>query len=158
MKDILRLIKKYKYRLFVILFFSFLSSSLSVMFPKFISETIDSFQKSQFSLTNSLTILVAILIAAVIFSLFQNILSALLSEKISLDLRTEIVEKIGTFGYLDVNKITPCRCSKECFNSSFRRSICFYSHYHRGSNTTNKHKSKDWSYCSWYFVSFIFLF
>jgi len=109
MKDILRLIKKYKYRLFVILFFSFLASSLSVMFPKFISETIDTFQKSQFSLTNSLTILVGILIASVIFSLIQNILSALLSEKISLDLRTEIVSKIGTFGYLDVNKITPSR-------------------------------------------------
>jgi ATP-binding cassette subfamily B protein len=105
--NLIFLAKPYMGFILVIMFLSLVVNGLGLAVPKITASVIDAFRQTQFSLTENFIILLALAVGIFIFSIIQSFLQTYLSERIGLDLRTQLIAKISEQEFSFINKITP---------------------------------------------------
>jgi ATP-binding cassette subfamily B protein len=104
---LLKLAKPYIWIILLILVVSLASNGLSLILPKVVAQTIDTFKSNNFILSAFVRNFSIIIILIFIFSSVQSVLQTFLSERLALDLRTKLINKISSQPYLFINQITP---------------------------------------------------
>jgi len=104
---IFSLTKPYLWFIVGILIISLASNGLSLIIPKMIASVLDTFQRSDFKLSNYLGIFSLITISILVFSAIQSVLQTYLSERIGKDLRNQLITKISQQPFSFIVKITP---------------------------------------------------
>jgi len=104
---IFSLAKPYLWFIVGILIISLASNGLSLIIPKMIASVLDTFQRSDFKLSNYLGIFSLITISILVFSAIQSVLQTYLSERIGRDLRNQLITKISQQPFSFIVKITP---------------------------------------------------
>lgn len=101
------LAKPYFWFIFCILIISLLSNGLGLIIPKITASVLDTFHRPDFNLLSYLEIFFGITVLILAFSTIQSILQTYLSEKIALDLRTQLITKISQQPFSFIVQITP---------------------------------------------------
>lgn len=104
--SLITFIKRYKVALAILFLFSLLSNSTTLLIPKLIASTIDSFTSGTFRVEELLPIFLVAVVGVFIFTVIQTLLGVYISEKIAKDLRDMLVLKISKLSYSSVAKIT----------------------------------------------------
>ena len=97
--SVFSLLKPYRGMISLLVLFALLSNGVNLLVPKIISKGIDSFSAGTFSLK---TVVTEFLIAAFVIFLFtylQSVVQTFSSEKVALDLRKRLSDKISRQSY-----------------------------------------------------------
>jgi len=105
--NLLFLAKPYMGYILMIMFLSLIVNGLNLAVPKIIGSAIDAFKQPQFNLTEYFFIILILSIGIFIFLIIQSFMQTYLSERIALDLRTQLITKISEQQFSFINKITP---------------------------------------------------
>lgn len=105
--NLLFLAKPYWGFILVIMLLSLIGNGLGLAVPKITASIIDAFRQTQFDLVQYFLILFVLSVSIFALSLIQSFLQTYLSERIALDLRTQLVSKISEQQFSFINKITP---------------------------------------------------
>lgn len=99
---IFHLLKPYTGTLILLLFFALLSNGLNLWIPKIIGNGIDDFQQHHFSFRTLIIQFGSVVGVVFIFTYLQSILQTYASEKVALDLRERLTDKISkqSFGFI----------------------------------------------------------
>lgn len=105
--NLIFLAKPYLGSILVIMFLSLIVNGLNLAVPKIIGSAIDAFKQPQFNLAEYFVLILALSVGIFIFLIIQSFMQTYLSERIALDLRTQLVAKISEQQFSFINKITP---------------------------------------------------
>ncbi|RFS26336.1 ABC transporter ATP-binding protein [Chitinophaga silvatica] len=103
------LLRPYRTMVLLLITFTLLSSGINIILPKIIGNSIDAYEKHNFQLTPILVTFLSAVVCILLFTYLQNILQVRLSEKVALELRNKIAEKISTQSYAWVEQANPSR-------------------------------------------------
>lgn len=100
--SIYQLLRPYAGILTLLLFFALLSNGLNLWIPKIIGNGIDDFQQHHFSFKTIIIQFSSVVGVVFVFTYFQSILQTYASEKVALDLRERLTDKISrqSFGFI----------------------------------------------------------
>ena len=107
--SVFSLLKPYRGMISLLVLFALLSNGVNLLVPKIISKGIDSFSAGTFSLN---TVVTEFLIAAFVIFLFtylQSVVQTFSSEKVALDLRKRLSDKISRQSYSYILKANPSK-------------------------------------------------
>ena len=107
--SVFSLLKPYRGMISLLVLFALLSNGVNLLVPKIISKGIDSFSAGTFSLK---TVVTEFLIAAFVIFLFtylQSVVQTFSSEKVALDLRKRLSDKISRQSYSYILKANPSK-------------------------------------------------
>ncbi len=107
--SVFSLLKPYRGMITLLVMFALLSNGINLLVPKIISKGIDSFSAGNFSFK---TIITEFLIAAFVIFLFtylQSVVQTFSSEKVALDLRKRLSDKISRQSYSYILKANPSK-------------------------------------------------
>lgn len=107
--SVFSLLKPYRGMISLLVLFALLSNGVNLLVPKIISKGIDSFSAGTFSLK---TVVTEFLIAAFVIFLFtylQSVVQTFSSEKVALDIRKRLSDKISRQSYSYILKANPSR-------------------------------------------------
>lgn len=107
--SVFSLLKPYRGMISLLVLFALLSNGVNLLVPKIISKGIDSFSAGNFSIK---TVVTEFLIAAFVIFLFtylQSVVQTFSSEKVALDLRKRLSDKISRQSYSYILKANPSK-------------------------------------------------
>ncbi len=105
--SLLNLLKPYRLLVGTLVLLTLISNGFNLAVPKIISKTINSFAKSNFSLTSIITEFLIIGVCIFVFTYLQSIVQTYTSEKVARNLRTEITNNISLQDFSYIQKMTP---------------------------------------------------
>ena len=105
--SLLNLLKPYRLLVGTLVLLTLISNGFNLAVPKIISKTINSFAKSNFSLTSIITEFLIIGVCIFVFTYLQSIVQTYTSEKVARNLRTEITDNISLQDFSYIQKMTP---------------------------------------------------
>lgn len=103
------LLKPYNKSILVLVLLALASNALSLMFPKIVSHSIDTFMQGGFSYDKTIIEFSALALGILVFTFLLNIVQTYTSEKVAKDLRTKISEKISRGSYVFIQKTSPSK-------------------------------------------------
>jgi ATP-binding cassette subfamily B protein len=103
------LLKPYKGMVTFLVVFALLSNGVNLWLPKIISHGIDAYTQGHFVLKTVLTEFLIASLIIFIFTYLQSILQTFASEKVALDLRTRLSDKISQQSYSYILKANPSK-------------------------------------------------
>jgi len=107
--NVFALLKPYRGMVALLVTFSLLSNGVNLLIPKIISKGIDSFSAGQYS---AKTVVTEFLVAAFVIFLFtylQSVVQTFSSERVALDLRKRLSDKISRQNYSYILKANPSK-------------------------------------------------
>lgn len=93
----------------LLLLFALLSNGINLWLPKVIAGGIDDYNKHQFVLTDILKKFLTAVILIFIFGYLQTVIQTYASEKVAVDLRRRLADKISKQSYLFIEKTNPAK-------------------------------------------------
>lgn len=101
--NIFSLLKPYSGLVFLLLLFALFSNGLNLLIPKLIGDNIDSYTAGTFTLNTTLIQFSIVIFIIFLFTYLQGITQTYASERVALDLRTRLSNKISTksFSYIE---------------------------------------------------------
>ncbi len=84
----------------------FLTNGLNLFLPKVIASGIDIYQKTNLISTSTIWIFFWLSVGTFVFAYLQSVAQTYTSEKVALDLRNKIIEKISKQDYMYIQKVT----------------------------------------------------
>lgn len=103
------LLKPYKGTLVLLVVFTLLGNGTNLVIPKIIAKGIDAYLHGHFILNTMLTEFLAATLVIFVFSYLQSVVQTYASEKVALDLRKKLSDKISRQSYAFVQKSNPSR-------------------------------------------------
>jgi ATP-binding cassette, subfamily B, bacterial len=103
------LLKPYSGMVTLLVIMALLGSGINILIPKIIAHGIDSFAAKQFNFVSIVTQFLLASIAIFVFTFLQNILQTYASERVAMDMRTQVSDKISRQSYTYVLKSNPSK-------------------------------------------------
>lgn len=103
------LLGPYRRQIALLILLAAAANAFSLAIPALIASGIDSFVAGRFDLDTTLTQALLVALAVFIFTAGQNVLQTLLSERVALDLRSQLVDRIAVQGYRFIDDVTPAK-------------------------------------------------
>jgi len=107
--NIFGVIKPYRLMIFSLITFALLSNAVNLVIPKLISYGIDDFAKGSFSYQKIIIEFLAASSIILVFTFLQGILQTYASERVALDLRTKLADKISRQSYAFIQQVNPSK-------------------------------------------------
>jgi ATP-binding cassette subfamily B protein len=107
--SILHLLKPYRGLILLLLVFTLFSNAINLLLPKFISNSIDAFNRGSFAFKPVIIEFTVAVFFIFIFSYLQSIIQTYASERVARDLRTRLSDKISKQNYAFIEKANPSR-------------------------------------------------
>ena len=106
---IFSVLKSYSGRVTALVIMALAGSAVNLLIPKIIAHGIDAFSANRFDFKTVVIEFIAASVAIFIFTLLQNIFQTYTSERVAMDLRTKLSDKISRHSYSYVLKTNPSR-------------------------------------------------
>lgn len=107
--SLFNLLKPYSKLVFLLLFLTILSNALNLVWPKIVSQAIDSYTNGTMNI-NYIIIAFLLLSASIfVFTYLQNIVQVYTSEKVAKDLRNKLINKISLQDYNYIQNTTSAK-------------------------------------------------
>ncbi|MBN2615807.1 MAG: ABC transporter ATP-binding protein [Bacteroidales bacterium] len=103
------LLKPYKGMIVLLVVFTLLGNGTNLVIPKIIAKGIDAYSHGHFILHTMLTEFVIVTLVIFIFSYLQSVVQTYASERVALDLRKKLSDKISRQSYAFIQKSNPSR-------------------------------------------------
>jgi ATP-binding cassette subfamily B protein len=103
------LLKPYKWLIVGLLSLSIASNALNLSLPKRISNGIDAFAHGTFSIQSFMLTFLLTAIGILVFTYLQSLVQTYASEKVALDLRTQLAAKISRQSVSYIQEVTPSK-------------------------------------------------
>jgi ATP-binding cassette, subfamily B, bacterial len=107
--QLFRLLKPYKMLVVLLIVFALLGNAANLIIPKIISRGIDTYMEGSYVLTNVLWEFLLVAAAIFIFSLLQMLVQTYASEKVGLDLRKKLSDKISRQSFAFIQEANPSK-------------------------------------------------
>ena len=107
--SILHLLRSYSWLIFWLILLSVLSNGANLAIPKIVAHSIDAYSAGDFQVLQTIFELSLLGIAIFIFTYLQSIVQVYTSEKVALDLRTQLIRKIAQQNYSYVQNVTSAK-------------------------------------------------
>jgi ATP-binding cassette, subfamily B, bacterial len=107
--QLFRLLKPYKMLVVLLIVFALLGNAANLIIPKIISRGIDTYMEGTYVLTNVLWEFLLVAAAIFIFSLLQMLVQTYASEKVGLDLRKKLSDKISRQSFAFIQEANPSK-------------------------------------------------
>jgi ATP-binding cassette subfamily B protein len=107
--NILELLIPYKFIIISLLVFAVLSNAVNLILPKLIATAIDSFSEGNFSYQQLIVNFFVAATAIFILTFLQGILQTYASEKVALDLRSQLIHKISQQSFAFIQEANPSK-------------------------------------------------
>lgn len=103
------LLKPYKGMIILLVVFTLLGNGTNLVIPKIIAKGIDAYSHGQFILNTMLTEFLIATLVIFVFSYLQLVVQTYASERVALDLRKKLSDKISRQSYAFIQKSNPSR-------------------------------------------------
>ncbi len=107
--QLFRLLKPYKMLVVLLIVFALLGNAANLIIPKIISRGIDTYMEGSYVLTNVLWEFLLVAAAIFLFSLLQMLVQTYASEKVGLDLRKKLSDKISRQSFAFIQEANPSK-------------------------------------------------
>lgn len=101
------LLKRYTGFIIILILLAILTSGLSLVIPKIVSQSIDAYSQQNFQFWPTFLLFAGVVVGIFVFSYLQNLTQTFTSEKVARDLRQELTEKISNQSYIFIQKTGP---------------------------------------------------
>lgn len=105
--SIFDLAKSYRWMIFFLVLLAFLINAFTLVLPKLISHSIDTFVDGSFSYQNTIIEFTLLAVVILVVNFIQNIYQVYASEKVARELRTRLAYKISRSSYILIQKTNP---------------------------------------------------
>jgi len=107
--NVFGLLKPYRGMVSLLVVFSLLSNAVNLLIPKIISKGIDSFSAGQYSFNTVVTEFLIATFVIFFFTYLQSVVQTFSSERVALDLRKRLSDKISRQSYTYILKANPSK-------------------------------------------------
>lgn len=105
--SIFTLLKQYQGMIIFLVILALLSNILTLILPKVISHSIDAFVRGNFIYKTAIIEFIVLAFGILILTFLQNIIQTYASEKVALNLRTDLAAKVSRSSHLFIQKSNP---------------------------------------------------
>lgn len=107
--NIFVLLKPYKFWVILLILLAFLSNGLSLWIPKIIANAIDAYGLGALNVNSMMMEFLIVVVGIFALTYAQSIVQTYASEKVALDLREKLADKISRQSYLYIQEVTPSK-------------------------------------------------
>jgi ATP-binding cassette, subfamily B, bacterial len=107
--NVFKLLKPYSRMVILLIIMALLGSSINLLIPKIISHAIDAFSTKHFEMEIVIIEFLSAAIGIFIFTYLQNIIQTYASERVAMDLRSRLSDKISRQSYTYIIKSNPSK-------------------------------------------------